>query len=147
MRLVDKINAHITKQGKLYTPGKTITAKVLASKAQTVFPYLQECDPKQTRGAVQFMRAYTQLNKVLRLRGLQLRASNYYEEFRVLSTEEVAAKVDHLHRRSAVIARAATTLAVGLAVHKNQWTPLTDTEKADLHKYLGKSPIHYNYSN
>lgn len=127
----DDLEAIITANSHMFTPGNTLTSGALCKLAGLTNRRKFKDYSDQQSHNLQKMCFYVSLNKVLALRGLHIKSQNYYSKFRILPMKEVPARIKAYRQTSVAKARRATTLSKG-QTHAGVWSPLTTAEKASL---------------
>lgn len=107
--------------------GKTWSIQAFITRFDRYFPYLATIDVTNYQSRMQAINAYTDLNKLLRKRGLAIKSSNYYSEFTVV--EDAGKKVQSMRAKVQRITASANDLNQGLFAFGGQYTArLTDAE-------------------
>lgn len=107
--------------------GKTWTIQTFINRFDRYFPYLNEIDVTDYKSRMKAINAYTDLNKLLRKRGLAIKSSNFYSEFTVI--EDAGKKVQSMRAKVQRISAAANDLNQGLFAFGGRYSArLSDTE-------------------
>jgi hypothetical protein len=107
--------------------GRTWTAKQFITRFNRYFPYIANVDVSSLQSRMKLVAAYTDLNKILRKRGLAIKSSNYYQSFCVV--EDAGKKVQSQRAKVQRITASANDLNQGLFAFGGQYTArLTDAE-------------------
>lgn len=144
--LVNQINDYITKYPNAFTPGTTMSYKQFRRRFAKFNPSLKDADPMYTDNAAQFVSMYSQLNKVLRKRGMYMKSSNYCQKF--VMGVDTQARIEAYEARAINAQEAATTLRrAGSCLTRTgkvrKWRALTAAELATVPNLIYSGKIRY----
>jgi len=130
----DKINRFISNNRSKFTQGATFDAAWLDNKLTWLVPELsKKCHP--IKQGLNRMTAYVTLNKALAERGLYIKSSNYYENYKVLTIEGVNQQVNRYYQTAEIKTRAGSCLHKNTIAYKSKWRKLG---KRQLSKLINK---------
>lgn len=118
------INDIITAHRSVFTAGSSFTAEWLDTNLASLFPRLAS---STSLNDLMFARitAYTKLNKVLAERGLYIKSTNYYSEFKVLDKVAATKRITGYAKVGTAAFKASTRLAIGVDHYSCKWRKLT----------------------
>ena len=101
-------------------PGKTWTAQQFIVRFQRYFPYIANVDVSDFQSRWKLSAAYTDINKLLRTRGLAIKSSGYYTKFSII--EDAGKKVQRQRVVVQRITASANDLNQGLFAFGGQYS-------------------------
>ncbi len=133
-----QINSLVSKYKKTrFSKGKSFNLDFLVKHAHITPLGASFTREEATKFNSQVVAAYTQINKVLALRGLYCKSSNYYSKFTII--QNTAAKVKDYRKKATVNLKAAVTLAQGDYAYAGQWKSLTKAEQARVDTHIHRT--------
>ena len=129
---IENVEKAINANKHLFKAGTTISEKDMCTVAGT--KYRQRFSSVEARYQHQMRKLYiyTRFNKVLALRGLYIKAHNYYSTFEVLTANDTPDRVTAYTRESKAKHKKSITLAKGITHFHSKWKPLSIAERNSL---------------
>ena len=124
----DRINSLITSnKAEYFKAGKDIDESTLCEWFNIAQP-TSTSYPEMQRYQFDKLKAYTKLNKFLAIRGLRIKAQNYYTSFHVMEADTIPKQVATYRAESKGKHRSATKLQRGARTYGSRWTKLQRSE-------------------
>lgn len=122
--LTNQLNTFITDNPSLFEAGNVLSYSDLARHVGHIFPRIVGIEPS-LRTQCHFVTAYTRLNKLLKYRGIQIKAEDYYSRFRILDIDETLKKARHMSRKASALRYASRVTTKAVNTQRQTWTQLT----------------------
>ncbi len=116
---IKAIDAHFYRTRRTL-PTKSWTIAKFIRTYSKYFPYLATIDTKDLQSRMKLVMAYTDLNKILRKRGLTIKSRNYYSSFYILP--DASTKVQRQRTTVSRITASANDLNQGIFSYGSQYS-------------------------
>ena len=124
----ERINNLITaNKAKYFKAGKDIDESTLCEWFNITQP-TSASYPEMQRYQLDKLKAYTKINKFLALRGLRIKAQDYYTSFHVMEADAIPKQVATYRAESKGKQHSAIVLQRGARTYKSRWTKLQRSE-------------------